>query len=135
MTEAKEILALDVGTVRTGVARASSVAQVAEPLATFNTGEVLEKLETLVKEKPTEAIVIGLPRNLRGDETPQTEWVRRWAEEAKKKINPPFYWQDEALTSHLASQQPYKHGDEHSQAAAIVLQDFLDSLEAERVLV
>ena len=131
--QAKEIIGLDLGTKHTGVARASSIAKIAEPLASLETNKVIDQLQQLIEQKPTQAIVLGLPRNLIGDDTNQTKWVRQWATEAKKEIELPFYWQDEALTSRQAPISSYKTGDEHSKAAAIILQDFLDTDESERV--
>jgi RNase H-fold protein (predicted Holliday junction resolvase) len=55
-------------------------------------------------------------------------------------VNLPFYWQDEALTSQAAdkiqnSKSKAQNIDEHSLAAAIILQDFLDGAENDRVAV
>jgi putative Holliday junction resolvase len=131
--QAKDILGLDVGLAHTGVARASNVALLSEPLDSFATKGVIDQLKRLVEKTPTEAIVVGLPRNLEGNDTRQTEWVREWVTQAKKEISVPFYWQDEALTSHQAAKISYKNSDEHAKAAAIILQDFLDTPDDERV--
>lgn len=137
--EAKEILGLDVGIKRTGIARASNVARLAEPLPSLPTKEAIKTLKKYIAEHPVEAIAVGLPRNLAGDDTEQTRWVRAWIDKAKSQISAPFYWQDEALTSqeaakHRASDFKHQNVDEHSLAAAIILQDFLDTPEAERVV-
>ena len=134
--EISQLLGLDVGHKRIGVARASSLAMLAEPLRTVPTDGALDKLKELVKEYNAATVVVGLPRNLQGDDTQQTAWVREWVDEAKKQIELPFYWQDEALTSAVAEAelQTHKHShDVDALAAAIILQDFLDSLESERV--
>lgn len=134
--EANQLLGLDVGTVRTGIARGSSVARIAEPLMSVETTKIFDCLEKLIKEYGVGAVVIGLPRNLSGDDTDQTRWMRKWADDAKKRLKLPLYWQDEALTT----QQAEAHGESNkghdidSKAAAIILQDFLDSAEQERLL-
>ncbi len=134
--EAKEYLGLDVGHKRIGVARASALAMLAEPLKTIATADGLAKLEEIIKDRSAGAIVVGLPRNLNGDDTAQTEWVRDWVQKAQQKVQLPFYWQDEALTSAVAeaevraNKQPR---DIDALAAAILLQDFLDSPETDRV--
>ena len=134
-----EILALDVGEARVGIARASAAARLAEPLKTVKTKDTVDYLQDLIKQGDIQAIVIGLPRNLSGEETNQTRWVRAWVEQAKPKINKPIYWQDEALTSRGAaaklqtSSSKHQKVDEHSLAAAMILQDFLDTPESERV--
>ncbi len=132
-----QILGLDVGEKRTGIARGTMVAGLAEPLATVPADQIFDKLKVLIKEHSTQAIVVGLPRNLSGNETAQTQWVRDWVKNAKAKINLPFYWQDEALTSIQAKDLKPKvknQVDEHALAAAIILQDFLDTSEQERAV-
>lgn len=133
--DSKDFIGLDVGQQRTGFARASSVAKIAEPLFTISTTKVIEKLRELIKTGRIEAIVVGLPRNLSGEDTNQTEWVRAWVFKAKKEINTPFYAQDEALTSKLAEAKKLSRKKIHdidSLAASIILQDFINSSEAER---
>lgn len=130
------MIGLDVGKVHTGVARASVAAKLAEPLNSVKTVELDEYLLGMTKKNTIESIVVGLPRNLDGQDTAQTDWVREWAKTVKDKFNVPFYWQDEALTSKQAAASKLsakKAVDEHALAAAIILQDFLDAPEAERV--
>jgi putative Holliday junction resolvase len=135
----KEYIGLDVGLKHTGLARASTAARLAEPLMSVSTEDVVKTLRSLIMENDIDSIVIGLPRNLSGDDTSQTDWVRQWVKENKPHINKPLYWQDEALTSKVAaSRQIIKKqqatADIDSLAAAIILQDFLDTPEAERVV-
>ena len=135
--EVKQILALDVGRARTGIARASNIARLAEPLMTVETDKALNTIKDLIREQDVEAIVIGLPRNMKSDDTAQTEWVRDWVKKAKDHVRAPFYWQDEALTSKLAESSPLKLKKGQTAdalAAAIILEDFLDTTEAERVV-
>lgn len=131
----KDFIGLDVGIRRTGFARASNAAKIAEPLFTVDTAEVIDKLNDLMKQGDIEAIVVGLPRNLSGEDTKQTEWVREWVTGVKAKIDIPFYAQDEALTSKMAEAKNIsgqKLHDIDSLAASIILQDFIDCPEAER---
>ncbi len=128
-------LSLDVGLKRTGIARASRAARLAQPLVTVPTEKVIANLKNFIEEYNVSAVVVGLPRNLAGDDTRQTTWVRDWVNHAKGKIDLPFYWQDEVLTSRIAkaSKMSYKRPhDVDSLAAAIILQDFLDAPETER---
>lgn len=134
--EVKDFIGLDVGQARTGFARASALACLAEPLRTVPTNEALTELKQLV-DKGVSAVVVGLPRDINGRETEQTAWVRQWADEAKKMIDTTFYWQDEALTSKLAEAEALHTGkikDVDALAAQIILQDFLDSPEDMRVI-
>lgn len=131
----KEILSLDVGQKHIGIARGSSVAKLSEPLMSVAPNQIMKKLTEYTKEHDVEAIVVGLPRNLSAEDTKQTDFVRDWVTGAKSKFQVPFYWQDEALTS-IEAQKKFdsKKVDEHALAAAIVLQDWLDAPESERVM-
>jgi putative holliday junction resolvase len=138
MEDDTEFIAVDVGKVRVGFARGSTLARLAEPLFSVPANEALAKLVELAAELKTSGVVVGWPRNLSGKETAQTKTVRQWAVAAKAKINLPFYITDEALTSRLAQAQAAtkkQKFDEHALAAAIFLQDFLDSPEGSRALV
>lgn len=127
------------GQVRTGVARASMHARLAEPLTTLKTqDDIYQRLQELIVAHKTDAVVVGLPRTETGKDTAQTIWTRNWVDGAKRRMGVPFYWQDEALTSKLAedyraSDKKNIHGTD-ALAAAIILQDFLNTPETERVL-
>ncbi|HET9850484.1 MAG TPA: RuvX/YqgF family protein [Candidatus Saccharimonadales bacterium] len=127
--QAGQIIALDLGQRKTGLARASTYARLPEPLTTLATEEVLP---TLSKMDDLAAVVVGLPRNMKGEDTEQTRWVRAWAGPAKAALpGIAFYWQDEALTSKLSGGGEHKTSED-ARAAAIILQDFLNSNEADR---
>jgi putative Holliday junction resolvase len=135
--ETKEVLGLDVGGKQTGIARASNVARLAEPLRTVPTKDAIDILKKYIGEYQVEAIAVGLPRNLKGEDTKQTLWVREWADKAKQDLGAPLYLQDEALTSiqaRLKGSELNNKADEHSLSAAIILQDFLDSAETDRMV-
>jgi putative Holliday junction resolvase len=122
----QEFIGVDLGAKRVGIARGSSLARIAEPLKTVPAAGALQELAAIVKRYAASGVVVGLPRNLEGKDTGQTQAVRQWVDEAKKDISLPFFWQDEALTSVAAD------GDD-AVAASVILQDFLDTPEAQRV--
>ena len=140
MLQAMEILALDVGAAQVGIARGSSVARLAEPLKTVKTEDALAEVQKLIRQNEAGAIVVGLPRNLSGEDTGQTRWVRQWVKQAKKEIGRPFYWQDEALTSRIEAGKDQRlkikdqRFDEHSLAATTILQDFLNTPQDMRIM-
>jgi putative Holliday junction resolvase len=132
-----QYLGLDVGLKRTGIARASEAARLSEPLQTVPTTEVVKILKNLIEEYNISAVVVGLPRNLHGNSTQQTNWVRDWVNHIKQKIDLPFYWQDEVLSTRIAEAKKLtykKNQDIDALAAAIILQDFLDTPEASRMV-
>ena len=57
-----EILSLDVGSVRIGVARASSLVRLPEPLLTLsNDAGTVERIKQLVIEHDAKELIVGLP--------------------------------------------------------------------------
>jgi putative Holliday junction resolvase len=129
----QEFLGVDAGSVRVGIARGNNAARLAEPLKTVPAGKAVGELKELASENSAAGIVVGLPRGLDGGETAQTTTVRQWVESAKTAISLPFYWQDEALTSRQAEEAKASPAGNDAAAAAIILQDFLDSRESDRV--
>ena len=126
------ILALDVGDKRVGVARASLAAGLAGPLTTLlRAPDFFERLARVITEERAVAIVVGLPRNLDGQETGQTKSTRAFIEELREHTDLPIHLQDEALTSQKAIEEleaggrPYKRAEVDALAAAYILEDFL----------
>lgn len=123
------ILALDVGESRIGVAAANDIARLAHPLTTLNNSEtVWDEIRSLAQAESATIIVVGLPRNLSGEDTAQTEYVRRFvADITDMKI----VFQDEALTSRKAESElnqrgkPFSKGDIDALAATYILEDYL----------
>ena len=101
------------------------------------TDEAIVLLQKIIKENDVKMIVAGLPRNLSGEDTGQTRWVRDWVAGVKSELGVVFYWQDEALTSVKAESLKLKakNKDVDAEAAAIILEDFLSSDKNDWVLV
>mgnify|MGYP006375151227 FL=1 len=69
-----DILGLDLGLKRTGVARINLIAKIAEPLSAIqmDNTDLVSKVQELITEHNACAVVVGLPRGLDGQETEQT---------------------------------------------------------------
>jgi putative holliday junction resolvase len=126
------IIALDVGSVRIGVAVANMITRMASPYKTVaNDDTIIDTLQHIFDDRQTAILVVGLPRNLNGDYTAQTHKVEAFAAELEKHIQIPLYWQDEAATSVKAEaeldarKKPYAKGDVDALAATYILDDFL----------
>lgn len=124
------ILALDVGESRIGVAIASSIARLPGPLTTLqNSSTVWEEIRAVAEQEDANIIVVGLPRNLSGQDTAQTTYVREFVKGASDLQ---IVFQDEALTSKKAEQElssrgkPFSKGDIDALAATYILQDYLE---------
>ena len=82
-----KIIGLDVGTKRIGVARADSSVKIAIPMETVEVdGTEFEKIKRLARLQGTNFFVIGLPRNLQGEETAQSRYSRDFAKRLKKEL-------------------------------------------------
>ena len=131
----KNLICLDVGTRRIGVALADSSIRIAIPFTTVevddeNHSEVDEINKIIVNEK-IDIMVVGLPRNLSGEETAQSVYTKKFAENFKYSVKK-LEFQDESLTSVQAEnllksyKKPYSKGDIDMNAAAIILSDYLE---------
>lgn len=133
MPKSINLLCLDVGEKRIGVAIADTAVRIAIPFDTIEVdGTELESISELVQKENIDIIVIGFPRNQAGESTAQTKIVEDFAAKLTD-IAPNIVFQDESLTSVIAEQRlisykkPYSKGDIDAQAAAIILQDYLES--------
>ena len=122
-------LGVDYGSARVGVATANS-GERAKALTTVAPAELV----VLIQREAPQVIVVGLPRNLDGNDTPQTQAVRTFAANVLHPLAPSLVLQDEAGTSSEAEARlkalgrAYARAAIDAEAAAIILQDYLDSL-------
>lgn len=127
----RNILALDVGERRIGVALANTLSRMPSPFTTIKVSEhVVIDIKRLTTENEVSLVVVGLPRNLNGEDTKQTHFVRLFAKKLQTAgIN--TVWQDEALTSVKAKQElsqrkkPYNKSAVDALAATYILEDYL----------
>jgi putative Holliday junction resolvase len=135
------ILALDVGKVRIGLAISDPFGWTAQPLPTWNRQGLdrdLAYLEELVQSRHVDEVIIGLPINLKGIDTPQTEMVRQFSATLVSRIATPVRYWDERFTTTMAlrtlrrgKRQPSREKGLVDQVAAIfILQSYLDSGKA-----
>ncbi len=127
------ILALDVGHKRIGVAIASHVARLPRPYGVVAGGpKAIQEIARLITAENVNALVVGLPRGLEGQETAQTGFVREFVAGLEQAVNVPITLQDEAVTSHKAEAElrergvAFEKGDIDALAATIILNDFLE---------
>jgi len=132
MANSQSIVALDVGEKRIGVAVADTSIRIAVAYDTIDVdGNELEAITRVIVSEGADTIVIGYPRNQAGEPTAQTRFVEKFATGLKDTIKN-IVFQDESLTSVLAEdrlksyKKPYTKGDIDAQAAAIILQDYLE---------
>jgi putative Holliday junction resolvase len=129
---AKKYLGIDYGVKRIGLAMADDGAKTAKPLTTVGPKDLATVIE---RHGPFEAVVVGLPRHLDGSESPQALAVQRFCDDVLwRKLKIEAVYQDEFATSQVAEARlqeagkPFKPEQIDSEAAAIILQDYLDAL-------
>ncbi len=127
------ILALDVGAKRVGVAVASIIAQLPRPLITLDNDDgFMTSLQNIIEVEDVGAMIVGYPRDMKGDSTQQTREVEEFTAKLRQEFAMPIIYQDEALTSKHAEAEldakgkNYVRGDIDSLAATYILQDFLN---------
>ncbi len=130
-------LGLDVGDRWIGLAVGDSEARLATPLRTMRRSSRradLEALRRVCAAEGVEAVVVGLPHNMDGSLGPQAQRTLAFAE-ALRALNYPVDLCDERLSSATAEEyvtasrgRPPRPGERIDHvAAAIILQDYLDS--------
>lgn len=128
----KKILALDPGDQHIGTAISDELQMLAEPHKTIKPNELNEFLTNLLQSEPVSTIVIGYPKTMRGTVSVQTQKSIDLKNELSQLFPTiEFILWDERLTSKSASNiKPAKNKNDrlyqHSIAAAIILQTFLD---------
>ncbi len=131
MNQIVNILGLDIGEKRIGVARANSLAKLTEPLIVLeNKEDFMQKLQDIMQEHDISLVIIGLPRSLEGNETEQSAYTRRFVSDNFQDI--PVKFQDETLSSVEAEKRLKSFGLENrpdmldAVAACIILEDYFN---------
>ncbi|MDB5179386.1 MAG: putative Holliday junction resolvase [Candidatus Saccharibacteria bacterium] len=129
----QSLVCLDVGEKRIGVAVADVSVRIAVAFDTIVVdGDELSKIAEIVIREGAKTIIVGYPRNQQGETTAQTSYVERFAE-GLKEIAEEIVFQDESLTSVMAEnrliamKKPYVKADIDAQAAAIILEDYMET--------
>lgn len=131
----KNILGLDIGSKRIGVAIARGGVRLAVPLLTVSVdGGELQAIGKILTDEAVDLCVVGLPRNQQGEETKQSKYTRQVASNIKA-LGVKISWQDESLTSVKASELLVRDKSGHlaqcgvdAVAASLILQDYLETI-------
>ena len=133
-TKINNLLGLDIGEKKIGLARVNLIARLPQPLAVLkNDSSFLSKLDSLIAAHDTQALIVGLPRNLKGEETAQSVYIRDFV--SKNLADYFIIWQDETLSTVAAESKLAQYGVKDKPdmldavAACIILEDYLISCE------
>ena len=131
------ILAIDPGTRRCGVAVCDELRVTTRPLPFIERKswkKLLSAVKHIVSEFDAKALVIGLPLESDGTESEMSQTARDMARKFSLSLDIPVLLQDERVTSYEAKSRLWDQGRTltetrdlvDSEAAAIILSDFLD---------
>ena len=132
------ILGLDYGERRIGLALSDPMGIIARPLTIIDrkkTADHISRISEIIAEKKIATIVVGLPLTLKGHYSKQTEIVLAFIDQLKSNFQIPIVAIDERLSSVAAKKSllvqsvktGYEKGRVDETAAAIILQEYLDS--------
>jgi putative Holliday junction resolvase len=131
------VLALDVGSMRIGVATSDESELLATPHSIIqrrNTKSALAAVAQLIEQTQAGLVVVGLPVSFDGQLHAQAEAVQSFAEKLRRRIRVPLVYADETLSSVRAEEMLRASGMRPERirerldaaAAAVILQEYLD---------
>ncbi len=134
------VLGVDYGARRVGLAVSDPTGTIAQPLPTLSrrAGKrpPVQAVAELARAWEAEAIVVGLPLTLQGDESEWTRETRAFGERLAQRTGLPLHFVDERMTSVRAERAVRSLGLRRTEredrtrvdaaAAVLILQAFLD---------
>lgn len=133
------ILSIDYGKKRTGLAVTDPLKIIANGLTTVETSKLMEFLQDYLQKETVERIVVGLPKQMNGEDSENMKNIAPFVNRLKKLYPQlPVVFYDERFTSVLAHKAMLESGigkkarqnkalvDEIS--ATIILQSYMESL-------
>lgn len=138
-SEARRLLALDVGDRRIGVAVSDPTGLLATPLEVYarrGGTEDVQHIASLAEDYEAQGIVVGLPMNMNGSEGPQAAKTREFAGALAGSGYSVMLW-DERLSTVEAERRMAESGRRKkrrtplrsdAEAAAVILETYLDAL-------
>ncbi len=132
------ILAIDLGTKRTGLAVTDPLKMLANPLETIETSKLIDYIKMYISKEEVDTLVLGLPTRLNGKDNEMTPKVMKMKEQLEKTFPAQkIELIDERFTSKMAMQSMIamgskkkdrreKAGNLDKVSAAIILQSYLE---------
>ncbi len=126
-TKEQIYLGIDHGLKNIGLAFASQDTLLAVPFDIIDgtdQARAIEEIQAICLNEEVDVIIIGLPISKKGEDSKQTQYVRRFIDQLKKKTTLPVIEEDERFSTLMAAKSS-ESGDD-SVSAAIILQSYLD---------
>lgn len=129
MPEASTLLCFDYGLKKIGVAIGNTLTGLARPLTILRPVTKTERfaqIEALLQEWQPNALVVGLPLTLAGEEQYASLRCRRFANQLQGRYGLTVHLVDERGSSLEAQDILANNDDDDAMAAAVILQRWLD---------
>lgn len=134
----KRLIGIDYGSKRIGIAMSDPLKIIASPRQTVpNSPAFFLTIKKMIQDYDVEAVIIGMPYNLKGEKSTKAKEVEEFIKEIKQHISIDIVEWDERYTSSMAHETQIqmgvkkKHRQDKSKidemAAALILQSYLDS--------
>ena len=132
------ILGIDYGEVRVGISLSDLTHTIAKPFRTLkykNLDDLLVQLKDIIIENEVNKLVVGVPYNMKGENTKQTLKVKEFISFLESNLSYDIALIDERLSSVEAEKTMHKmniktghnKSDIDKIAASVILQEYLDS--------
>ncbi len=125
-SEPVEVLGLDIGDARIGVARANTMARIPQSLGVVPTPDAIERIQGLVSQTQAQLLVVGLPIGQHGQLSAQAQSIVKVVQALKVATGLPCVMVDESYSSKEADAYLQQNGNKTAShnddiAACIVL--------------
>ncbi len=125
--ETSQILGIDHGTKKVGIAVSDRSRTIATPVTVLaNDDQLMKNLTSLVEEYAADTVVIGESRNYHGQDNPVMAPARKLAEALGRRLGVTAVFEPEMLTTAQALRTDENRGRLDASAAALILQSYLD---------
>ena len=131
------LLGIDYGEVRVGIALSDPMRIISKPFKVLlNKENLFEEINDIIKKENVRKVVLGLPLNLKGEDSKKTIEVRAFKEKLAEQIDVPIEFYDERYTTSEATDILKEMGYDSKQrkkvidmmAASIILKGYMDDI-------
>ena len=140
-TDQPVVIGIDIGKVRTGLARADLSLTLASPVAVVDTeptASLAQRIHSALGGAAVSVVVAGLPLNQYGKEGPQAKFARALAELVAARLDCEAMFEDERFSTQEMHARRAEAGfsrkkrlkDIDAWAAATILQGYLEKLKS-----
>lgn len=131
-----DLLAIDYGTKRIGLALGSTDTSMAVPHEVIGNDEKsIEFIKGVIADEEIQEIILGRPVALNQEETEMTQKVEKFKKELEASISIPIIFEDERMTSSMIEKvakglKSEQKGAIDAVSAMLILQGYMDRKQA-----